>query len=109
VAERVRGPATVASADDPVGGALRIIGDEAEGSDDSGCCGPAGGDPPAGGCRVGTIVISPKYGATGGFRSATPHNHYSLLRTIEDAWGLELLGHAKDAAITPMSEFFAAR
>jgi phosphatidylinositol-3-phosphatase len=32
-----------------------------------------------------------------GTRSATPVDHYSLLRTIEDAWGLPLLGHSATA------------
>jgi phosphatidylinositol-3-phosphatase len=32
-----------------------------------------------------------------GTRSATPVDHYSLLRTIEDAWGLPLLGHSASA------------
>jgi len=29
-----------------------------------------------------------------GFRSAVPHDHYSLLRTIENAWGLPCLASA---------------
>jgi len=44
-----------------------------------------------GGGRVATIVISPRVKA--GFRSAISHSHYSLLRTIEDAWGLGCLNH----------------
>ncbi len=42
-----------------------------------------------GGGRVATIVISPR--ARAGYRSATAHNHYSLLRTVEDTWGLGCL------------------
>lgn len=45
-----------------------------------------------GGGTVATLVISPL--ARGGFTSATPHSHYSLLRTIEEAWGLPCLGDA---------------
>jgi hypothetical protein len=29
-----------------------------------------------------------------GFTSATDYNHYSLVRTIENAWGLGCLGSA---------------
>jgi hypothetical protein len=38
--------------------------------------------------------------------SSTPYNHYSLLTTIEDNWGLEHLGHAGDAAggVLPMND-----
>lgn len=55
-----------------------------------------------GGGRVPMIVISPL--AKSGYRSATPYNHYSLLRTIEKAWGMPALGHA--GAASPMAEFF---
>ena len=40
-----------------------------------------------------------------GFRSAVAYNHHSLLRTIEDAWGLAPLT-ANDAQATIMSDFF---
>jgi hypothetical protein len=55
-----------------------------------------------GGGRVATIVVSPLAGA--GTTSAIPHTHYSLLRTIEDAWGLGCLGHA--CAANDLGEFF---
>ena len=42
-----------------------------------------------GGGRVATIVVSPE--AKQGFRSSISHNHYSLLRTIQRAWGLGCL------------------
>lgn len=90
--------------DDPSfqdGGVLFVTFDEAEGSDNSGCCGT---DP--GGGRIGTIVVSPSYGRHGGYRSTRPYNHYSLLRTIEDAWHLDLLGHAHDAGVSPMTDLF---
>jgi len=61
--------------------------DEGQGS--HGCCGMA----TAGG-RVATILISPL--AKAGFQDATPYTHYSLLKTIETAWGMPLLGHAAD-------------
>jgi hypothetical protein len=38
--------------------------------------------------------------------SAKPYNHYSLLTTIEDNWGLGYLGHAGDSAggVLPMND-----
>jgi len=55
-----------------------------------------------GGGRVATIVVSPHVAA--GTRSATSHSHYSLVRTIEDAWGLGCL--AQTCAANDMGEFF---
>jgi hypothetical protein len=42
------------------------------------------------------------------FTDPTPYNHYSLLTTIEDNWGLGHLGHAGDAAngVVPMWPLF---
>ncbi len=62
-----------------------------EGSSDSG-----------GGGHVPLLVISKQVPA--GFKSSLPHNHYSLLRTIEDAWGLPCLENACTA--DALSEFF---
>jgi hypothetical protein len=31
-----------------------------------------------------------------GFQDATPYSHYSILKTISEAWGLPYLGHAAD-------------
>jgi phosphatidylinositol-3-phosphatase len=62
--------------------------DEGQGSHS--CCGL----PPQAGGRVPTVLISPL--AKSGFRDNTPYTHYSLLKTIETAWGLPLLGHAAD-------------
>ncbi len=60
-----------------------------EGQGNHGCCGMevAGG-------RVATVLISPL--AKAGFEDATPYTHYSLLKTIETAWGMPFLGHAAD-------------
>lgn len=55
-----------------------------------------------GGGRVATIVVSPLTPA--GFTSATAYNHYSILRTVEDAWGLGCLGKA--CGVTDMGAFF---
>ena len=55
-----------------------------------------------GGGKVVTIVIGPL--AKPGFSSATAHNHYSLVRTIEDGWGMPCLANACSA--NNLSEFF---
>ena len=37
----------------------------------------------------------------------TPYNHYSLLRTFEDSFGLsQHLRHAADTAVVPMAKLF---
>jgi phosphatidylinositol-3-phosphatase len=56
------------------------------------------------GNQVATIVIADEVPA--GFRSAVAYSHYSLLRTIEVAWGLAPLT-ANDAQAAVMSDFFA--
>ena len=60
----------------------------------------AGEDP--GGGHIVTIVASPDVPA--GFRSAERHDHYSLLRTVQDAWGLDCL--AESCTAGTMDEFF---
>jgi hypothetical protein len=55
-----------------------------------------------GGGKVATIVISP-LGKTA-FVSSTSHNHYSLLHTIESAWGLPCL--ATTCTANDLREFF---
>jgi acid phosphatase len=55
-----------------------------------------------GGGHVATIVVSPMVRA--GFRSAVSHTHYSLLRTVEDAWGLGCLNRSCSA--NDLREFF---
>jgi hypothetical protein len=85
-------------------GLLVITVDEAPSSgefaDSSSCCGqpqfpnlPASGTgvAPDGGGQVGALLLSPfvKQGV-----SQEPYNHFSLLRTIEDIFGLEHLGYA---------------
>ena len=55
-----------------------------------------------GGGKVVTIVISP-LGRTA-FTSATAHTHYSLLHTIETAWGMPCLASACTA--NDLREFF---
>lgn len=61
----------------------------------------------AGGGRVATIVIA-RHGVRG-YTNATPFNHYSLLRTIEDAWGLGELGMAGDTRQVHAMTMFLSR
>lgn len=55
-----------------------------------------------GGGHIATIVVSPRTPA--GPRSAKAHSHYSLLHSIELAWGLGCLGHTCTA--NDLHEFF---
>jgi hypothetical protein len=83
--------------------AIVVTWDEDDFSDSgqpgTGCC---GADP--GGGHVATIVITNK----GSFRvqDSTPSNHYSLLRSYEDAFCLAPLAHAGDSAVLPMTALF---
>jgi phospholipase C len=54
------------------------------------CCGL----PEEAGGRVPTILVSPQ--AKKGFQDDTPYTHYSILKTIAEAWGLPFLGKAAD-------------
>jgi len=65
-----------------------------EGQGNHSCCGL----PAEAGGRVATILISPQ--AKNGFQDSTPYTHYSLLKTIESAWGLLYLGHSADPQTT---------
>ncbi len=51
-----------------------------------------------GGDRIGALLLSPF--VKPGTRSATPYNHYSMLRSIEDLFGLDHLGYAADDPAT---------
>ena len=55
-----------------------------------------------GGGRVATVVVSPLTAA--GSTSGAAYNHYSILRTIEDAWGLGCIGQSCTAG--DMGQFF---
>jgi len=54
--------------------------------------------------RFLALVISPW--SKPGYQSPTGYDHYSLLRTIEDAWGLAELGGAACDCARPMTDFF---
>jgi hypothetical protein len=80
-------------------GMLVITFDESETQDASACCGEGPGPNTLlpgltglGGGRTGTLVLSP-FVKPGTF-SSTSYNHYSLLASIEDAFGLPYLGYA---------------
>ncbi|WP_249009874.1 alkaline phosphatase family protein [Conexibacter sp. DBS9H8] len=73
--------------------------DEASGSDGSSCCGEiAGPGEPLpglfghGGGRVGAVLLSPCIAP--GTVSKTPYNHYAMLGSIENLFGLSHLGYA---------------
>jgi hypothetical protein len=113
-------PAILSSAAYQHDGLLIITFDEADTKDASACCheGPAPNigpgaklvfnkPPPAkpevipdhgpgisgpGGGRVGAVLVSPLIRP--GTVSQTPYNHYALLRSIEDFFGLDHLGYA---------------
>ena len=87
------------------GGLIVVTVDEApsggEFGDSSSCCGQprfpnlpaqAAGLSRHGGGAVGALLLSPFVKA--GTTSQEPYNHFSLLRTIEDLFGLSHLGYA---------------
>jgi hypothetical protein len=92
------------------GGLLAITVDQAPATgieaDSSACCGqprfpnlpvpaplPGGQElPPSGGGQVGALLLSPFVKA--GTTNQEPYNHFSLLRTVEDLFGLGRLGYA---------------
>ncbi len=81
-------------------GLLIITFDEADTSDTSSCCGEIPGpDSPEpgvngpGGGDVGAVLLSPCIAP--GTVSTVPYNHYSMLRSVEDIFGLPHLGYAQ--------------
>jgi hypothetical protein len=86
-----------------------------EGSDSGACCGETLGKsashpnvtnpgmPGPGGGRVGALILSPFVHA--GTVSTVDYNHYSMLRTFEDLFGLSHLG---DAAMPQVKPFTAS-
>ncbi len=65
-----------------------------EGTTDASCCGL----PASAGGHIATLLIGNLVKA--GYQDATAYDHYSLLKTIEAAWGLPSLGHEADAGTT---------
>ena len=89
--------------------AIVITFDEGGGKGREGCCGVTPQAPSNfGGGHIPTIVIT-NHGPHG-LKDETPYNHYSLLRTLEDAFGLKgYLGHAAetDKGVKSMAPLFA--
>ncbi|HET6817937.1 MAG TPA: alkaline phosphatase family protein [Mycobacteriales bacterium] len=100
-------------------GLLVITSDESESKTSESCCGeqpgpnspdpgiyPSGGG--MGGGRVGALVIGSCVRA--GVKDATPYNHYSLLRSLEDVFGISSggadgKGHLGFAGATGLKSF----
>ena len=61
-----------------------------EGQGNRSCCGL----PAEAGGRIAVVLISPLVRKN--YQDATPYTHYSLLKTISNAWGLPYIGHAKE-------------
>ena len=59
-----------------------------EGQGNHSCCGL----PESAGGRIATVLISPQ--VKNGFQDLTSYSHYSILKTIAEAWGLPYLGYA---------------
>ena len=81
---------------------LRVVGRRGvvvvtydEGNDRSGCCGGAAGG------QIATVLAGPA--ARRGVRSSLAYDHYSILRTIEDAWRLPRLRGAACRCTRPLS------
>jgi phosphatidylinositol-3-phosphatase len=96
-------------------GLLVISFDEAEAipgdGDASSCCGqPIGPNSPnngglisgSGGGRIGAVALSPYI--RGGTVTATPYNHYAMLRTTEDIFGLPHLAYAGRDGLKPFGD-----
>jgi hypothetical protein len=88
------------------GSLLVVTFDEAENGDASACCGelpgyntpnPGGLTPGPGGGRTGAVLVSQFIQP--GTTNATPYNHYSLLKSTEDIFGLAHLGCAGQAGL----------
>jgi hypothetical protein len=91
------------------GGLLAVIFDEAGTGDSSSCCheptGPGTPNngaftPGSGGGRTGAVLVSPYIRA--GTVTQTAYNHYSLLRSVEDLFGLGHLGYAAASGLTTL-------
>jgi phospholipase C len=92
-------------------GLLIIMFDESDGpqSDATACCGetpgpesPSPGISGPGGGRTGAVLLSNAIQA--GSVNDTPFNHYSLLRSIEDIFGLAHLGKAAVPGLVSFSD-----
>ncbi|MGH8201209.1 MAG: alkaline phosphatase family protein [Steroidobacteraceae bacterium] len=55
-----------------------------------------------GGGRIGAVLLSPYIRP--GTTSSVPYNHYSLLRSVEDVFGLGHLGYAAEPGLRPFGQ-----
>ena len=94
-------------------GLLIVTFDESETSqsqdDAAACCNeqpgpnsPLPGIYGMGGGRIGAVLLS-RFIAPG-TRNATPYNHYSMLRSVEDLFGLDHLGYAGQDGLKPFGD-----
>jgi hypothetical protein len=92
-------------------GLLMVTFDEAEGGtgsgDSSACCNeqpgpntvsPGGLTPGPGGGKVGAVLLSPCISP--GTADDTPYNHYSMLKSVENFFGLPYLGYSGQAGLS---------
>jgi phosphatidylinositol-3-phosphatase len=88
------------------GSLLIITFDEADSGDASACCNeqpgfntpnPGGTTRGPGGGRTGAVLLSQF--VTPGTVNDTPYNHYSMLKSIEDIFGVGYLGYAGQAGL----------
>lgn len=88
-------------------GILIVTFDESE-NDGSACCdepagpntpSPGGDSPGPGGGKVGAVILSPF--TSPGTVTSQAYNHYGLLRSVEDLFGLPHLGYAGQAGLRP--------
>ena len=94
-------------------GMLVVLFDEASTTDSTACCGetpgpnsPKPGITGPGGGRTGAVVVSPF--TLPGTTSSTPYNHYSLLASLENIFGLGRLGMAQTVTTTFGSDVYSA-
>jgi len=80
-----------------------VVFDENDYSSNLGCCLSTN---PGGGHTVAIII--PGHIPPGPLRSATAYNHYSMLKTLEDNWGLVRLGNSASPLITNMFSLIPA-
>jgi phospholipase C len=87
--------------------AIVITWDEDDYSDQgqpgTGCCGAN----PGGGHVVTMVITNDRHPHH--IVDTTPYNHYSLLRTIEQEFGLPYLAHAGDSTVPSMTPLFTTR
>lgn len=90
-------------------GLLIITFDESPSADKSACCheptgpntnGPGAGGP--GGGRIGAVLLSPFIRP--GTVSDVPYNHYSMLKSVEQIFGLSYLGYAGQPGLVPFGK-----